>query len=337
MKGNITAKEIAKICGVSQATVSYVLNNRNDKRISEETKEKVKKVIAEYHYVPNEAARSMRSKKCTAIGIVCAWDYSRQSFLDTIEGIGRYLDKMNYTLTLFYEKKDDTSPSYVNSYKSNLIDGLIYISNKEHGKFVEPAEKYDIPYVVVCMDGVFSKKSPKPHAFDDVLEECVLFCREKQLKSIRYFSVDNEGVFVNNKYPQFEEMAARIYPECDLEHVVIPVPYRCPENIYPGLKAYMDTHTFDMAISHNYDVGYLIQREILKEGVSLPQYPKNIFINNVDFYAITYPSVTGITIPYHEMGRYAARLILAVLAGTEDEFPYQEFRCRLIHRQSTMC
>lgn len=336
MKSNITAKEIAKICGVSQATVSYVLNNRKDKRISQQTMEKVRKVIEEYQYVPNEAARSMRSKKCTAIGIVCAWDYSRQSFLDTIEGIGRYLDKMNYTLTLFYEKKDDTAPSYINSYKSNLIDGLIYISNKEHERFVEPAEMYHIPYVVVCMDGVFSKKSPKPHAFDDVLVECAAFCKDNGLKSIRYFSVDNEGVFVNNKYPEFEETVSRIYPGCDLEHVIIPVPYRCPENIYPGLKEYMDHHDFDIAISHNYDVGYLLQREILKDQAALPQHPKNIFINNVDFYAITYPSVTGISIPYHEMGRYAAKLILAILAGREDEFPYQEFTCRLIHRQSTM-
>lgn len=337
MKSNITAKEIAKICGVSQATVSYVLNNRSDKRISQRTIEKVQKVIADYHYVPNEAARSMRNKKCTAIGIVCAWDYSRQSFLDTIEGIGRYLDKMSYTLTLFYEKKEDIFPSYINSYKSNLIDGLIYISNKEHEQFVEPAEKYNIPYVVVCMDGVFSKKSEKPHAFDDVLTECVSFCKEKNLKSIRYFSVDNEGVFVNNKYPQFEEIASKIYPECDLQHVIIPVAYRCQENIYPGVKAYMDTHDFDIAISHNYDVGYLLQREILKDGVALPQHPKNIFINNVDFYAITYPSVTGISIPYHEMGRYAAKLILAILDGKEGELPHQEFSCQLIHRQSTMC
>lgn len=336
MKSNITAKEIAKICGVSQATVSYVLNDRSDKRISQQTIDRVRRAIKEYHYVPNEAARSMKNKKCAAIGIVCAWDYSRQSFLETIEGIGRHLDKMHHTLTLFYEKKEDTFPSYINSYKSNLIDGLIYISNKEHERFVEPAEKYGIPYVVVCMDGVFSKRSPKPHAFDDVLEECAAFCREKNLRSIRYFSVDNEGVFVNNKFPQFEKIVSRIYPECDLEHVIIPVRYRCPENIYPGLKEYIDTHEFDIAISHNYDIGYLLQKEILKNGVVLPQHPKNLFINNVDFYAITYPSVSGISIPYYEMGRYAAKLILSILAGEEEEFSYQEFTCRLIHRESTL-
>lgn len=336
MKKNITSKEIAKICGISQATVSYVLNNRTDMRISQQTIDKVKKVMKEYNYVPNKAARSMKTQKCTAIGIVCAWDYSRQSFLDTIEGIGRYLNQMNYTLTLFYEEKEDVSPSYIDSYLSNLIDGLIYISNKKHEQFIAPAEEYGIPYVVVCMDGVFSKKSPRPHAFDDVLIECAEFCRDKSLKRIHYFSVDNEGVFVNDKFPQFKSIVSEIYPECRLEHVIIPVPFRCPENIYPALKKHMDTHDFDIAISHNYDIGYLIQREVFKDGCILPQHPKNLIINNVDFYAITYPSVTGISIPYHQMGRYAAKLILAILDGKEDDFTYQEFTCRLIHRQSTM-
>lgn len=336
MKKNITSKEIAKICGTSQATVSYVLNNRTDMRISQQTIDKIKKAIEEYHYIPNKAARSMKTQKCTAIGIVCAWDYSRQSFLDTIEGIGRYLNQMNYTLTLFYEQKDETSPSYISNYLSNLIDGLIYISNKKHEQFVAPAEKYDIPYVVVCMDGVFSKKSPKPHAFNDVLAECAEFCRDRGLKRIHYFSVEHKGIFVNDKFSQFQSIVTDIYPECQLEHVIIPVSFRCPENIYPTLKQHMDTHEFDIAISHNYDVGYLVQREIFKNGVFLPQHPKNIIINNVDIYAITYPSVTGISIPYHQMGRYAAKLILAILDGKEDEFQYQEFTCRLIHRQSTM-
>lgn len=336
MKKNITAKEVAELCGVSQATVSYVVNKRTDKRISQATKEKVEKIVAQYNYVPNEAARAMRNKKCTAIGIVCAWEYSRQSFLDTIEGIGKYLDQRNYTLTLFYEDKEDVSPSYVYSYKSNHIDGLIYISNKEHKHFIKPAEINDIPYVVLCMDGVFSKKSPKPHAFNKVLEQCAQFCRDKQLRQIRYFSVDNEGVFVNDKYAEFEKISASIYPQCNVEHVIIPVSHRCPENIYPVLKKYMDNEKFDIAISHNYDVGYLIQKEILKKGVALPQYPKNIFLNNVDFYAITYPSVTGISIPYHDMGRYAAKLILAILEGSEHTFPYQTFSCTLIHRESTL-
>ena len=43
MKNNITIKDVAREAGVSVATVSYVINERNDKRISDKTRKKVKK------------------------------------------------------------------------------------------------------------------------------------------------------------------------------------------------------------------------------------------------------------------------------------------------------
>lgn len=335
MKKNVTAKDIANYCGVSQATVSYVINNRTDEKISVETKEKILNAIEELHYFPNISARNMRKKNCTSVGIVCAKDYSRQAFLDSLEGISSYFDKINYTITIFYEEDTEDIPHYVSSYFSNLIDGLIYISNNAHSDFIKPAILNNIPYVVICMDGVFSKNSPSPHAFDDVLPECAHFCKEHNLLRIRYFSVDNKGLFVNHKYPIFHDALAQIYPEADIQHVVCHVETRDTENLAPILTDYMKNNDFDVAISQNYDIGLLLQREILKKDFTLPQKIKNIFLNHVNFYEMAYPSITGILIPYKDMGAYAARLIVAVIFGKEEGFPYKDFRCTLQHREST--
>ena len=62
MKKNVTAKDIAKLCGVSQATVSYVINNRQNQKISEETRRKVLDAVEALHYYPNASAKSMRTK-----------------------------------------------------------------------------------------------------------------------------------------------------------------------------------------------------------------------------------------------------------------------------------
>ena len=106
MKKNVTAKDIAKLCGVSQATVSYVINNRQNQKISEETRRKVLDAVETLHYYPNASAKSMRTKNCTSIGIVCAKDYSRQAFLNAFTGISQYLSQIDYTITIFNEIDD---------------------------------------------------------------------------------------------------------------------------------------------------------------------------------------------------------------------------------------
>ena len=103
MKKKVTAQDIAKACGVSQATVSYVINNREGQKIGEETRQRILKAVEEMNYVPNASARNMKKKHSAAVGIVCARDYSRQAFLEAMEGISEYLAKINYTMTIFYE------------------------------------------------------------------------------------------------------------------------------------------------------------------------------------------------------------------------------------------
>lgn len=339
MKKKVTAKDIAKLCGVSQATVSYIINNRSDQKISEETRRKVLDAIEEFRYYPNASARSMRTNNCTSVGIVCAKDYSRQAFLNALTGISSYLSKTDHTITIFNEEdtpENCSEPQYVKSYYSNLIDGLIYISNNDHDRFIRPAVENNIPYVVICMDGVFSKNSPTPHAFDSALYECALFCREKKLKEVRYFSVDNDGLFVNNKYPVFSDALAEVYPQCNLQHIVCCSKDRRQDELEAFLADYMSHNSFDIAISQNYDIGLILQREILKRDFTIPQKIKNLFLNHVNFYEMTYPSISGIIVPYAEMGEYAAKLIMAIIYGSEDSFEYKEFKCRLVHRESTM-
>ena len=332
-------KDIAKLCGVSQATVSYIINNRSDQKISSETRRKVMETIEALHYYPNASARNMRTKNCTSIGIVCARDYSRQAFLDALTGISGFLSRLDYTITIFNEEDAASMQEehqYVKSYFSGLIDGLIYISNRDHDAFIRPALAHSIPYVVLCMDGVFSGKSPTPHAFDLALRDCARFCRDKGLRDIRYFSIDNDGLFVNNKYPVFLNALTEIYPEARLSHVVCASTDRNLEEMQAFLSDYMEHNIFQLAISQNYDIGLILQREILKRGFSIPQKIKNLFLNHVNFYEMAYPSISGIHVPYTEMGEYAAKLIMAVIAGTEDCFPYQEFQCRVVHRESTI-
>ena len=69
MKKKVTLRDIAEKAGVSVATVSYILNNRDDQCISEATRKKVLQIVNLYGYQINFHAKSISSGKTNIIGI----------------------------------------------------------------------------------------------------------------------------------------------------------------------------------------------------------------------------------------------------------------------------
>ncbi len=69
MAKKITIKDIAREAGVSIATVSYVLNNREDKRISEATKKKVLQIVNLFNYTCNFSAKYISSGKTNIVAL----------------------------------------------------------------------------------------------------------------------------------------------------------------------------------------------------------------------------------------------------------------------------
>lgn len=64
----VTRKDIAKMAGVSTATVSYVINGSN--RVGEETRERVQRIIEEYNYRPDLIARAMSTRSTMQIALL---------------------------------------------------------------------------------------------------------------------------------------------------------------------------------------------------------------------------------------------------------------------------
>ncbi|EHI70094.1 LacI family DNA-binding transcriptional regulator [Streptococcus ictaluri] len=63
MNKKVTIKDVAREAGVSVATVSYIINNREDQKISPETRNKVLQMINLLNYRPNQAAKSLVTQK----------------------------------------------------------------------------------------------------------------------------------------------------------------------------------------------------------------------------------------------------------------------------------
>ena len=64
----VTISDVARLAGVSTATVSHTINNT--RYVSGETKEKVYQAIAELGYTPDASARSFRTGKKKTVGFI---------------------------------------------------------------------------------------------------------------------------------------------------------------------------------------------------------------------------------------------------------------------------
>jgi len=93
----MTIKDIARLSGVSVSTVSRVLNNRPD--VSEESRMRVRAVIENANYIPNNTARDLVKTKSDAIGLVVR-GVSNPFFIDIITAIEEKIEKAGYTMVM---------------------------------------------------------------------------------------------------------------------------------------------------------------------------------------------------------------------------------------------
>lgn len=101
----ITLKDIANKAGVSVATVSYVLNNKTNQKISVKTRERILGVAYELNYIPNIAARTLVINKSSLVGIIIVTsEHERpwQKFLytDFIHELQKIMSKHNYDIVI---------------------------------------------------------------------------------------------------------------------------------------------------------------------------------------------------------------------------------------------
>ncbi len=125
-----TQADVARLAGVSTATVSYVLHGLTADRvpISEETRQRVLAAIEELDYEPDARAQALRSGHMNTIGLIIP-DIHNPHFWQLADGVEQELRAANYHLLL---SSADLSPAHGEDIFKELsrrrIDGLILMS-----------------------------------------------------------------------------------------------------------------------------------------------------------------------------------------------------------------
>lgn len=147
-----TIKDVATLAGVSQATVSYVLNNETTAKISGTTRKRVSAAASKLNYRPSVFARSLKNKSTQAIALVIP-DVINPFFPEVVRGAEDVASKFGYSLILCNTDDDLGKEShYFEMLKDRWIDGIIFsgvAENRGEEEVIKKILESDIPLVLV--------------------------------------------------------------------------------------------------------------------------------------------------------------------------------------------
>jgi len=147
-KMKITIKDIARMAGVSTATVSKVLN-RKDEKISAPTRERIFKLVDEYNYVPNRIASSLVTKKTKTLGLIIP-NIANPFFPEIARGAEDLANEKGYNLILCNtDDRLEKEESYIDMLEEKMVDGIIFTASSQRNDKLERLGRVRVPVITV--------------------------------------------------------------------------------------------------------------------------------------------------------------------------------------------
>lgn len=330
-----TQADVARLAGVSRATVSYVLNDRIDGRIpiTEPTRQKVLEAAAELGYEPNALARNLKSGTSRTIGLLMPALHNPH-YWDILEGAEEEITEQGYHLTLVTANLDlQRERRCLHSLFQQRLDGLILLPT-----FADQlTEEMDLLCKRACPAVFITPVEGADWVFPDIQGGA-----EAVMDYLLGLGHRRIGFINGAARPHLSQTREDVYRE-----KVIAAGLPLDENLirhcgplmqdgYLEARALLelpDPPTAIWTINDLLAIGAL--RAIHERGLCVPNDVSLAGFDDIAFAEQLYPPLTTVHMPAKEMGRRAAEFLFKRLEDPQCE-PMQEMMpMHLIVRQST--
>ena len=350
MQNRITINDVAKAAGVSNATVSRVLNN-SDYPVSPEIRKRVLEAAKKLRYTPNLFGRNLKKGKSNDIGVIVP-SLLNPFYAETVAGIELECRKRGYN-PIFCSSghKVEKEMEYVDLLQQKCVDGLIISSissnvadmqqildhNRNIVLFDQPAicggcdsvtynfneagkmaaryllgkGHHEIAFLVPSFDR--QSRVARFEGVKEVLEESGIGFQEKNLFLLEEESqeiIENESILSDNRSGWFKD-------GIELAQAFLK----------SGCKA-----TAIVAVNDIIALGLL--HEFIRNGVRVPQDISVLGFDDINISVMSNPSLTTIAQPSVEMGRMAAHMLIERINGELQSNTNIVLRPSIVERES---
>lgn len=333
----ITIKEVAKVAGVSISTVSKVINDAPT--ISDATKKRIKEIMSELNYYPNNIARSFVQQSSKNIGVIMEskkhFAFINSHIFEILGGIEGVLSENGYTLTLLNATYlGDNSEPYERIIMEKRVDGLIIQVANLNKTLCKKMDAMNFPYIVIgqphfesnmCWIDI-NNKSAGEIAANHLISE--------GYQKIAYVGSDAvDGINFNRQNGYLSSLTKHNIPI--LEEYIM-----SGDTSTENSTKMMDTllslqNPPDSVICLNNFVAFGVIKAIKEHGLQIPDDVAVITFDNYPLSMYTEPQLTVVDNDVFELGTHAANALLNKINNPNLQMQYSMLSPTLIIREST--
>jgi LacI family transcriptional regulator len=329
----VTIREIADLAGVSIATVSRVLNGRED--VSLETRETVQRVIREHGYMANRSARGLSAGRTGLVGVLVPLVHPAY-FSSILAGAAEALYEQDMRLLLSPTLHlHDREVSLLDRITHGTTDGALLVLPEESSSELTALLDQGYDFVVVDPRDPLDERVPAVSAAhasgaDQAMRHLL------ELGHRRIGAITGPAFWVATKDRlrgyQAALAAAGLMPQPEL---VVQADFEIPGGVAAAerLLALPEPPTAIFAFNDNLAIGAI--RAARARGLRVPEDLSVVGFDDIEYATVVSPALTTVRQPLAEMGRMAVSMLVRLLERQRFETLHVELGTRLVVRDST--
>ncbi len=317
--GQVTIKDIAKICGVGVSTVSRAINNHPD--INPETKQLIMDTIQEYNYVPNNSAQNLKRVESNTIALLTK-GVGNPLFAEMIQTVQSDVLGKDYLFVLQQvDEMENELEVGARLANEKRLKGMIFMGGASRPK-EELLARIQVPYVICTVDAVMPENMDHYGivAIDDEAESYRLIdylCRMGHKKIAIITAYAHDTSIGKLRLDGYRRALADHGIEC-ADSLVVHMPAK--GQVYTMKNGYDQTmkllqsgekFTAVYAISDTLAIGAC--KAIFDYGLKVPDDISVVGCDGLDMASYYQPAITTIEQPLTEMALETSRILFELI------------------------
>lgn len=328
-----TIKDVAKMAGVSPATVSRVINGSAN--VNEEKRKIIFEVIEKLDFKPSEVARSLIKKTSRTIGLLLP-GIVNPFFSQVAEAVEKTASKYGYKTTLCISYGNlEKEKEYINSLQLANADGIVVISENE--QLEDFLDYINIPIVALDRFSTVTKGDESKYSFvtvDNYLggkmaAQHLINCGCRRIAHIRG---PLNSIIATERMRGFQSVLNEKLMDC----LILSSSYSFEDGLNASYRILREHPEIDGVFAGNDMIAISLIKAAYNEKKKIPDELQIVGYDNISFSKLVTPSLTTIAQPIDKSAQTAVDLLISKIQGKSTVNRKIVLPIKLIERETTI-